>query len=83
MGANISTPVQAGPGAHPTYCTMGTGAHPRVNWPERGVDHTPPSIAEMKSVELHFYYHFGERRKKEKKDGWRLVENIAQEQILY
>jgi len=59
VGAKISTPVQTGPEAHPTSCTMDTGYHPRVEWPECGVDHTPPSIAEIKIVELHFYSLFG------------------------
>jgi hypothetical protein len=59
VGVKISTPVQTGPGAHPTSCTMGTGSHPRVKWPERGVVHTPPSIAEIERVELYFYSHSG------------------------
>jgi len=58
VGAKISTPVQTVPEAHPTSCTMGTGSHPRIKWPQCGVDHTPPSIAEIKRVELHFYSHF-------------------------
>ena len=29
-GARFSAPVQTGPGAHPTSCTMGTGSFPRV-----------------------------------------------------
>jgi hypothetical protein len=59
MGVNISSPVQTGPGAHPTSCTMATGSHHRVKWLERGVDRTPPSIAEIKRVEVPFYSHFG------------------------
>jgi hypothetical protein len=29
-GARFSAPVQAGPGAHPATCTMGTGSFPGV-----------------------------------------------------
>jgi hypothetical protein len=38
--AGFSAPVQTGPGAHPDYCTMGTGSFP---WVEsgRGVTLTP------------------------------------------
>jgi hypothetical protein len=50
------TPVQAGPGAHPASCTMGTGSFPGVKRPGRGVDHPPPSSAEVKErVELYLY----------------------------
>ena len=42
-GARFSAPVQTGPGAHPTYCTMGTGSFQGVKRPGRGVDHPPPS----------------------------------------
>jgi hypothetical protein len=35
---------------------MGTGSFPGVKWPERGVDHPPPSSAEVKErVELYLY----------------------------
>ena len=39
-GARFSAPVQTGPGAHPAFCTMGTGAFPGVKsgW---GVTLTP------------------------------------------
>ena len=30
VGARYSTPVQTGPGAHPSFCTMGTGSFPGV-----------------------------------------------------
>ena len=46
--ATFSAPVQTGPGAHPASCTMGTGSVPRVKQPGRGVDHPPPSSAEVK-----------------------------------
>jgi len=29
-GARFSSPVQTGPGAHPAFCTMGTGSFPGV-----------------------------------------------------
>jgi hypothetical protein len=48
VGAKISSPVQTGPGAHPTSYTMGTGSFPRAKWPGRGVDHPPASSAEVK-----------------------------------
>ena len=43
--AIFSAPFQTGPGAHPASYTMGTGSFPAVKWPERGVDHPPPSSA--------------------------------------
>jgi hypothetical protein len=43
-GWRFSTPVQAGPGAHPASYTMGTGSFPGVKWPGRGVGH-PPHLA--------------------------------------
>ena len=77
VAARFSTPVQTGPGAHPTSYTMGTGSFPGVKsgrgvtlaphpllvaWSRksrampllrlwavrRGVDHPPPSSAEVK-----------------------------------
>jgi hypothetical protein len=43
-------------GVHPASDTMGTGSLPGVKWPGRGVDHLPPSSAEVKeSVELYLY----------------------------
>jgi hypothetical protein len=55
-GAIFSAPVQTGPGAHPASYTMGTGSFSRVMRPERGVNHTPLSIAEVKEgVELYLY----------------------------
>jgi len=29
-GVRFSAPVQTGPGAHPTFCTMGTGSSPGI-----------------------------------------------------
>jgi hypothetical protein len=55
-GARFSTPVQTGPRAHPTTYTVVTGSFPGVKWPGRGVDHTPPSSAEVKErVELYLF----------------------------
>jgi hypothetical protein len=44
VGARFSAPVQTDPGAYPASCTMGTG----VERPGCGVDHPPPSSAEVK-----------------------------------
>ena len=55
-GAKFSTPVQTSAGAHPASYTMGTGSFPGVKRPERGVDHPPPSSAEVEGrVELYIY----------------------------
>jgi len=52
----FSAPVQNGPGAHPASCTTGTGSFPGVKPSGRGVDHPPPSRAEVKErVELYLY----------------------------
>jgi len=54
VGARFSAPVQTGPGAYPASYTMGTGSFPGVKWPGHGVDHPPPSSAEVKErVELY------------------------------
>ena len=47
-GARFSAPVQTGPGAHPASYTMGTKSFPGVKRPGRGVNHSPPSSAEVK-----------------------------------
>jgi len=50
----ISAPVQTGPGAYPPSCRMGTGSFPGAKQLGRGVDHPPPSSAEVKErVELY------------------------------
>jgi hypothetical protein len=55
-GTKFSAPVKTGLGAHPASYTMGTGSLPGVKRPGRGVDHPPPSSAEVKeSVELYLY----------------------------
>ena len=52
-GEIFSAPVQTIPGAHPASYTMGTGPFPEVKRPGRGVDHSPPSSAEVKErIEL-------------------------------
>jgi hypothetical protein len=48
VGARFSAPVQTGPGAYPAPYTMGTGSSPGVQRPWRGVEHPPPSGAEVK-----------------------------------
>jgi len=53
VGARFSAPVQTGPGAQPSSCIMGTGLLLGIKWQERGIDHPPPSSAEVKGrVEL-------------------------------
>jgi hypothetical protein len=52
-GESIPAPVQTGPGAHTASYTMSTKSFPRVERPERGVEHPPTSSAEVKErVEL-------------------------------
>ena len=59
-GARFSAPVQPGPGAHPASYTVGTRPFLGVNRPGRGVDHPPPSSAEVKErVELYHYSRSG------------------------
>ena len=48
VGARFSAPVQTGSEAHPASYAMGTGSFPGVKRPGRGVDHPPPSSAEVK-----------------------------------
>ena len=56
MGERFSASVQAGLGAHPASYKMGAGFFPGVKRPGRGVDHPPPSIADVKEkVELYIY----------------------------
>jgi hypothetical protein len=59
-GARFSAPVQTVPGGHPASYTMGTGSFTGVKRPGRGVDHPPPSIAEVKERgEVYLYSPFG------------------------
>ena len=54
--ARHSAPVQTGPRINPATCTMGTGSFLGVKRPGRGVDHPPPSSADVKErVELYLY----------------------------
>ena len=56
VGARFSAPVQTGCGTHPASYTMGTVSFPGINRPGRGIDHPPPSTAEIKErVELYLY----------------------------
>ena len=48
VGVRFSAPAQTEPGAHPPSSAMGTGSFPGVKRPGHGVDHPPPSIAEVK-----------------------------------
>ena len=47
-GARFSAPVQTVPGAHSAFYTIGTGSFSGVKRPRHGVDHPPPSSAEVK-----------------------------------
>ena len=64
-GSNLSKAetihtVQTGSGAHPAFCTVGTGSFPGVKWPGRGIDHPPRPSAEVKErVKLYLYSPFG------------------------
>ena len=56
VGLRFSAPIQTSPGAHPASYTMGTRSFPGAKWPGHGVDHPPPSSAEVEGrVELHLY----------------------------
>jgi hypothetical protein len=44
VGTRFFAHVQTGPGAHPAFCTIGTGYFPGVKLPGRGADH-PPLLA--------------------------------------
>jgi len=54
VGVRFSTSIHTGSGAHPASYTMGTGSFLGVKWPQRGIDHPPPSNATVKErVELY------------------------------
>ena len=56
VGARFSAPVQTSSEAHPDSYAMGTGSFPWVKRPGHGIDHPPPSSAEVKErVELYLY----------------------------
>jgi len=48
VGARFSALVQTGPGAYPSSYTMDTGSFTGVKRLGHGVDHPPPSSAEVK-----------------------------------
>ena len=55
-GARYSAPLQTSPGAHPAFCTIGTGSFPGLKLPGRGVDNLPPYSTEIKErVQLYIY----------------------------
>jgi len=56
VGARLSAPVQTGPGAYPASSTMSSRSFPGVKRLGFGVDHAPPSSADVKErVELYLY----------------------------
>jgi hypothetical protein len=61
--ARFSAPVETGPGAHPAPYIMGSGSFQGVRGPGRGVDHPPPSSADVKErVELYLFSPSGPSR---------------------
>jgi len=56
-GATFSAPVQTGSESHPASYTRGTGSFLEVKRSWRGVDHPPPSSADVKErIELYLYF---------------------------
>jgi hypothetical protein len=56
VAERFSTCIQTSPGAQPASCTMRTGSFPQAKQPRWGIDHPPPSTAEVKeTVELYLY----------------------------
>jgi len=56
----FSPPVQTSPADHPVFCTMSTWSFRRVKRVARGVDHPPPTMAEVKErVGLYIHTHSG------------------------
>ena len=56
VGARFSAPVLTSPGAHPASYSLGTRSLPEVKWKGRGIEHLPPSSAEVKErVQLYLY----------------------------
>jgi hypothetical protein len=54
VGVRLPAPIQTGPGAYPTFYTMGTRSFPGVKQLGHGVDHQPPSSALVEGrVELY------------------------------
>jgi len=60
VGARFSASIQPDPGAHPASYAMGISSFPGVKRPGRGIDHPPPSSAEVEErIELYLYSLFG------------------------
>lgn len=60
VGTRFSATVQAGSGAHPAFCIMGTGSLPGVKRTVRGVGHPPPWSVEVKErVQQYPYFPSG------------------------
>ena len=58
--ARFSAPIQTGHAAQPASYTMGTGVFPGVKRPGCGVDHPPPSSAEVEErVQQYLYFPSG------------------------
>jgi len=56
VGASFSAPVQNGSGGPPILLYNGYHVYPGLKRPGHGVDHPPPSSAEVKvRLELHLY----------------------------
>jgi hypothetical protein len=57
VGGEIFARVHTGSETHAASCTMNRVASPEVKRPGRGVDHPPPSSAEVKEgVKLYFSF---------------------------
>ena len=55
-GPRFSAPVQTGSEAYPASYTMCIGSFTGVKWQGRGIDHPPPSSAEIKErIQLYLY----------------------------
>jgi hypothetical protein len=55
-GSRFFVSVHTGPGAHPSFYTIGTGSYLRVTQPGRGLETLPPNSAEVKEwLEKYLY----------------------------
>jgi len=60
LGRDFPHPSRSALGAHPASYTMDAGSFSGVKRPGRGVDHPPPSSADVKErVELYLYSNSG------------------------